>query len=126
MEPVRPPDNGLNFFLPWGFLEWAITGVMSVSMGVALWVARLGSRSTALEQRMVEMEKRLMDSEMKAAQIEVNTNRRHDENIEKLSALKEELLNRLADLPSRHFIETQNNQLTQRLDRLADSRARGN
>ena len=28
----EPPSTGLNFFVPWGMLEWAIGGIWSVAV----------------------------------------------------------------------------------------------
>jgi hypothetical protein len=120
MEMAEPPSDGLNFFLPWGLLEWVVTGIVGAAATVALWVWRLGARVGAAQDALDEVAKDMVKLEAKFEKLEMTMAERLLEAERAREALKDELLARIADLPSRVFIESQMQQLTGRIDGLID------
>ena len=104
-----PSDNGLNFLLPWGMLEWLFTFLVSSIGASALWLLTLGRKVDVLQNQIDKLE-----DEAKGERTQMKDEiKRLEEKVErltdKLEAVREEL-------PSRQFIEGQLNNLGQRID----------
>ena len=95
-------DSGLNLFVPWGIVEWVVSGLGTVVFGIGMWVLRTASRVNRLEEQMQDAR----DAEHKTEA--------------QLKALGSELNSIARDLPSKAFIEGQFLLVNQRLDQLAD------
>lgn len=118
----EPPPTGLNFFVPWGMLEWAIGGIWSVAVAMAVWVWNLGARVDKTEALMAQLQKDRV-SEQLQFQKELDRLQSQNQRLEtNLERLKTDILDRVADLPSRVFIESQIQQLTERMDGVIDAR----
>lgn len=118
----EPPPIGLNFFIPWGLLEWAIGGIWSVAAAIAVWVWNLGARVDKTEALMAQLQKDRVNEQLwfqKELDRLQSQNQRLETNLERL---KTDILDRVADLPTRVFIESQIRQLTERMDGVIDAR----
>lgn len=104
---AAPPENGINFLLPWGLLEYLLTALVGVAGTLGLWLLGLGRKVDRLEAD-AKQERGQMKEEIK--RLEEKVERLSD----KLEAVREEL-------PSRQFIEGQLNNLGQRIDRAMES-----
>jgi hypothetical protein len=98
-------DNGLNLFVPWGLVEWAVSGLGTFVVGLAVWVLRTAGRVNRLEDQV---------KDARDAEREVRA-----ETKSQLEALNAELNSIARDLPSKTFIEGQFLLVNQRLDQLA-------
>ena len=107
-----------SFIFTWGFIEWTTSVLWATAIAVAGWAMQITKRmdklTTDVEYLKVEtkrVEDRLITS---------NNNSNHSR-----EELKSELLAKISDLPTRGFIEHQLTSLTNRIDRLMDSKLRG-
>lgn len=120
--PEPPHGDGLNFFIPWGLLEWAIGAISAVVGSIILWVLGLGKKSDRHGREIGILSKEIIRLESKVDKLESTLEEKLAEAERARAALKEELLDVLRDLPTRVFIESQMQQLTQRIDGLIDAR----
>ena len=106
MDLSKPPESGIDFYLPWGLLEWMVGALVGVAVWSLTWVWRLSVRLSKLEYLVVENKKAIED------QAKVNAER-YDKIMERLVEMHKEL-------PSKFFIEAQLDALGRRLDAIAD------
>lgn len=119
--PPAPPD-GFNLSIPWGFLEWILAAIGGVVVSVIAWVWNLGGRIEKLEVVNGSRLEKVVRLESKVDRLESTLAEKLAEAEEARAKLREDLMNELRNLPSRVFIESQIQQLTQRLDGLIDAR----
>ena len=124
MDTPPNPHEGLNFYVPWEFLEYAIGAMCTAGFAVAGWVWHLGGRIARLEEEKALIAERHGEQQARLERLEKVLGERLYEAEQARSDLKNELMQRLNNLPSREFIESQITQLTQRLDGLIDARLR--
>lgn len=105
------PSSGVNFFLPWGLVEWAIGGLAAFAGSIALWVWGLGNRVDRIEAENVRLREEKVRLEGRMEKLDAA-----------ISSLKDYLVNELRDLPSRGFIESQVQQLSERMDGMIDAK----
>lgn len=121
MTPVAglPPPrwDGIDLYVTWDNLKWAIGGVLSAGGGVAAWVWHLGGRVAALERDKTTMREAFRGLIKKVTEDDKEVNRRLDQALELINELK-------AETASRQFIEAQINYLSQRIDRVLYVRPR--
>ena len=106
MVDQPPPNDGLNFFVPWSFLEYAIGGIFTAGATVAAWVWRLANRVGKLEDVAVAQERTMREL--------IETKDRH------YGMLQRELENLKSEIPDKHFIEAQFDRFERRLDGVVD------
>lgn len=123
MEPTPPPhSDGLNFFIPWEFLEWAIGTIAATVGSIILWVWGLGKKSDRHGRELAALAKEVIRLESKVEKLESTLEEKLAEAERARQVLRDELLSALRDLPTRVFIESQIQQLSQRMDGLIDAR----
>lgn len=121
VAPLLEP-TGLNFFLPWSLLEWAIGGVWTVAVAIAVWVWNLGDRVRRTEALVAQIKEDRVNERL---QFQKEFDRLQGQ-IEKMGfsieKLKADIFDRFNDLPSRMFIESQIQQLNERMDGVIDAK----
>jgi len=133
---AKPPEPGLNLFLSWGIVEWALGVISLAGSAVAGWVWHLGNRVRELEDQNKKLGELVTENKGEIKQMqqlirsfEDNMQRRIDGETQKLEQRMERLTEKLEqvreELPSRQFIEGQLNNLSQRLDRSIDLKMSG-
>lgn len=105
------PDGGMNFFISWGFLEWLLTGILTALGAIIAWLWRLGGQVNTNTKELILMEKEL-------GKLEVLVEQARKEREE----LKLDLIDKISQLPTRVFIESQIQQITGRIDGLIDAK----
>lgn len=126
--PPEPP-NGINFFLPWGLLEWAI-GVLAAAAGsIALWVWNLGVKTDITEAKFNGLIDKAKDERIRLEKEQIRLEGRLDKmevTIQEARHSIQELRNYIGeqfrDLPSRSFVESQITQLSERMDGMIDAK----
>lgn len=122
-----PPDppSGLNFFVSWGLLEWAIGVLGTAASAIAVWVWNLGRRIDEADSRMDKIDSRIEKGEDRNVQLQEDITRLVGK-FERLETtiyeLKDYVGKELRELPSRQFIESQITQLSERMDGMIDAK----
>jgi Tfp pilus assembly protein PilO len=107
--PSNQPPDGIGFFVAWGVIEWALTGMATLGSIVAAWVWRLGSKTDKLEMEVDVLKQTLKEFEKKMAEDTQRLGDKFEQLTDKMDQLREQL-------PSRQFVESQINNLGQRID----------
>lgn len=122
--PPEPP-SGLNFFVSWGLLEWAIGVLGTAASAIAVWVWNLGRRIDEADSRMDKIDSRIEKGEDRNVQLQEDITRLVGK-FERLETtiyeLKDYVGKELRELPSRQFIESQITQLSERMDGMIDAK----
>lgn len=126
-----PESNEFGFILNWGSVEWALSGVVSSGVGVAIWVWGLGGRIDKLNNEIERLRESIERLELKSlkheTEMDLLAKAVDDKYLETSIAreqLKAELLAKIAALPNQGFIVEQLNQMTTRIDRTLEMRVR--
>lgn len=111
----QPQDGGVNLFLSWSLVEWAMGALGTMTVSTGLWLLRLNSRVDRLETETKVMKGLIRD-------FAENLNDRIETTEAELKEKMDHLEEKVDDLPTRAFIEAQTSNLGSRIDRLYDRR----
>lgn len=124
MPPAEPP-NGVNFFLPWPMVEWAIGILGAAASATIVWVWNLGRRIDEADSRMDKIDIRIEKGEARNVQLQEDIIRivgKFERLETTIYELKDYVGRELRELPSRKFIESQITQLSERMDGMIDAK----
>jgi hypothetical protein len=131
MAGPPPEGNGFNFAVSWGFVEWALTAIVTAGSGVAFWVFGLGKEVDRLRGDVTRLQTGNEQLELRALkhQTDIDLLRKDmDDKYLEVSVsrekLKGEILERIAALPTQVFIAEALNRQTARIDQLLDLKVR--
>jgi hypothetical protein len=123
---AEQPDGGLNFFIRWEFLEYAVTVISGALIGGAAWVWRLGVRISKIESIVgvdlpVNLADRVNKLEIVMGLSDKRSDERHLDNIRRIDELGQQIAAVRAELPTRDFVEAKMTdavrQITEAIDR---------
>lgn len=132
MAAVPPEGNGFNFVFSWGFVEWALTGIVGAGVSVAAWVWGLGVKIDRLIGENMKLKETIESLSLKVLKQEADMDllakavaEKYMDNAIARERLKSELLERIAALPTQRFIEERLIQQTTRIDSLITAKLKG-
>jgi hypothetical protein len=122
-------QEGVNFYISWGLLEWALTGALTTAGGFLAWLWHLAGRVGRLEDIVAADREEILMVKHALKEIGRELNEKIDGETARLEERMEGVRSKLEelreDLPSRQFIEGQLGLVTQRIDRMIDVKMAG-